>query len=154
MVLNDEVQILRQVPLLAGASAAHLKLLAFTSDRVRYDAGSVLFRQGDAGDAAYIILSGVADVLVSSPRGEIRVAQLAAPALTGEISILCDVGRTATVRAETPLEALKVGKDEFLKLMHDFPDVALQVVRVLAERLSKTTAELSAERARRLPGEA
>ena len=150
MLLKDEVQILRHVPLLAGASSARLKLLAFTSDRVRYEAGAVLFRQGDTGDAAYIILSGVADVLVASPGGEIKVAQLSAPALIGEISILCDVARTATVRAETPVEALKVRKDEFLKLM-DFPDVALQVVRVLAERLAKTTAELTLERGNRLP---
>ncbi|MGV8989130.1 MAG: cyclic nucleotide-binding domain-containing protein [Cypionkella sp.] len=151
MILNDEVQILRQVPLLAGASPAHLKLLAFASDRVRYDAGAVLFRQGDMGDVAYIILSGVAEVLVASPRGEIRVAQVSAPSLIGEISILCDVARTATVRAETPLEVLRVRKDAFLKLMHDFPDVALQVVRVLANRLSKTTAELTEERGNRLP---
>lgn len=150
MLLKDEVQILRHVPLLAGASSARLKLLAFTSDRVRYEAGTVLFRQGDTGDAAYIILSGVADVLVASPGGEIKVAQLSAPSLIGEISILCDVARTATVRAETPVEALKVRKDEFLKLM-DFPDVALQVVRVLAERLAKTTAELTLERGNRLP---
>lgn len=150
MLLKDEVQILRQLPLLAGASPAHLKLLAFTSDRVRYEAGTVLFRQGDTGDAAYIILSGVADVLVASPRGEIKVAQLSAPSLIGEISVLCDVARTATVRAETAVEALKVRKDAFLKLM-DFPDVALQVVRVLAERLSKTTAELTLERGNQLP---
>lgn len=154
MLLKDEVQMLRRVPLLAGASTAHLKLLAFTSDRVSYDAGETLFLQGEMGDSAYIILSGVADVLVSSPSGEIKVAEVDAPSLIGEISILCDVARTATVRAETPVEALRLRKDEFLKLLHDFPEVALQVVRVLADRLSRTTAELSAERSRHLPGPA
>ncbi|MBI1172463.1 cyclic nucleotide-binding domain-containing protein [bacterium] len=153
MLLNEEVQILRQVPLLAGASPAHLKLLAFTSDRLRYEAGATLFRQGEAGDVAYIILSGTADVLVTSPRGEIRVAQVSAPSLVGEISILCDVARTATVRAATPIEVLRVRKEEFLKLMQDFPDVALQVVRVLAGRLARTTAELTEARASQLPAQ-
>lgn len=148
MFLKDEVLMLRQVPLFAGLEPAKLKLLAFSSDRVSYGAGEVLFRQGDAGDAAYVILSGKAEILVDSEQGPIRVAELGENAIIGEIAILCDAARTATVKAETPIETLRIRKEQFIKLLTDFPEVMLEVMRVLAERLSQTTAALTEERSR------
>ncbi len=146
MLLKDEVQMLRQVPLFARVEPAKLKLLAFTSMRVSFDAGQVLFHQGDPGDAAYVILSGQADVLTDSASGPIKVAEVQRNAIVGEIAILCDVSRTATVQAVVPLETLKIGKDQFLKLLSDFPEITIEVMRVLAARLSQTTTELTAAR--------
>ena len=148
MLLNDEVKMLKLVPLFAGVSAAKLKLLAFTSERVSYRAGEVLFHQGDAGDAAFVLLAGHADVIVDGPTGPIKVADLEENAIVGEIAILCDVARTATVKAATPVEALRISKDHFFKLMSDFPEMTIEVVRVLADRLSQTTLELSEARSR------
>jgi CRP-like cAMP-binding protein len=148
MFLKDEVLMLRQVPLFAGLEPAKLKLLAFSSDRVSYGAGEVLFRQGDAGDAAYVILSGKAEILVDSEQGPIKVAELGENAIIGEIAILCDAARTATVKAETPIETLRIRKEQFIKLLTDFPEVMLEVMRVLAERLSQTTAALTEERSK------
>jgi CRP-like cAMP-binding protein len=145
MLLNDEVKMLRQVPMFSGIAAAKLKLLAFTSERVAYRGGEVLFHQGEDGDAAYVILRGQADVLVNTPQGEVKVAELSENSVVGEIAILCDIARTATVRAVTPVEALRISKENFCKMMMDFPEMMFEVMRVLASRLSQTTAELSAE---------
>jgi CRP-like cAMP-binding protein len=146
MLLNDEVELLRRLPLFAGVAPAKLKLLAFTSDRIKIDAGKELFKQGDAGDAAYVVLSGSADILVNTKDGESKVASVNPSELVGEIAILCDVPRTATVRASTPLLTLRIKKDNFLKLLSDFPEVTVEIMRGLALRLSRTTAELSATR--------
>jgi CRP-like cAMP-binding protein len=146
MQLRDEVELLRRVPLFAGVAPAKLKLLAFTSDRVSYDAGQVLFRQGDPGDAAYVLLSGAADILVDSQSGEIKVATAETNSIVGEIAILCDDTRSATVRANTHLETLRIRKDHFLRLLVEFPEVAVEIMRELAERLSRTTADLSKAR--------
>lgn len=148
MLLNDEVKMLKLVPLFSGVPSAKLKLLAFTSERVSYRTGEVLCRQGDSGDAAFVLLSGRADVLVDGPTGPIKVAEIEENAIVGEIAILCDVARTATVRATTPVEALRISKDNFFKLMSDFPEMTIEVVRVLADRLSLTTMELSEARSR------
>lgn len=143
MLLKDEVGMLRRVPLFSGVEPAKLKLLAFTSDRVSYNPGQILFHQGDEGDAAYVILSGTADILVDSETGQIKVAELEPNSIVGEIAILCDVSRTATVRAAAPLEALRIRKDHFLRLLKEFPEMTIEIVRVLADRLSHTTAELA-----------
>lgn len=148
MLLNDEVKMLRQVPLFAGVSPSKLKLLAFTSERASYRTGEILCRQGDPGDAAFVLLSGHADVIVDGPTGQIKVADLEDNAIVGEIAILCGVARTATVKAVTPVEALRISKDNFFKLMTDFPEMTIEVVRVLADRLSQTTVELTEARSR------
>ncbi len=147
-MLNDEAKMLKRVPLFAGLSPAKLKLLAFTSERVMYRAGEVLFHQGDPGDAAYVILSGRAAILADTEKGPIQVAEVDDNAIVGEIAILCGATRSASVQATTAVEALRIGKDEFLKLLTDFPEMTVEVVRVLAERLTRTTAELTEARSR------
>jgi CRP-like cAMP-binding protein len=146
-MLKDEVQTLRQVPLFAGVAPAKLKLLAFASDRVSYRPGETLFHQGDPGDAAYVILEGRADILAEASGGQIKIAELADNAIVGEIAILCDVSRTATVKASGPLEALRIRKDVFLNLLADYPDMMFEILRSLAQRLTRTTSELTEARA-------
>lgn len=148
MSLNEEVEVLRRVPLFARVDPAKLKLLAFTSERLVFPAGSELFRQGDAGDAAYVLLDGEADILVDAPEGEIVVAEARRHAFVGEIAILIDVPRTATVRARTDLAALVVTKEMFLEMAAEFPDVAIEIMRELAQRLADTTEQLTAARAK------
>lgn len=148
MILKDEVRMLAQVPLFAELAPAKLKLLAFTSDRVTYDTNEVLFLQGDVGDAAYVILQGTAAILAETPNGQIKIAEVGANSIVGEIAILCDAARTATVKAVTPIDALRIKKKVFLELLTDFPEVTIAVIRVLAERLSQTNIALTEERSK------
>ena len=76
MSLVQEFELLRQIPFFAEMEPARLKLLAFMSQRVAYDAGKTLFSQGDAADAAYLIIEGEADILVDTPTGPVTLATL------------------------------------------------------------------------------
>ena len=142
MSLNEEVELLRNIPLFAKIEPSKLKLLAFTSERLTFKAGDVLFRQGDMGDAAYILIEGQAEVAVDTAKGPLKVARLGKNDLVGEIAILCDVPRTATVTAETELVALRVTKDLFFRLVTEFPQIAIEIMRELAHRLERTTSDL------------
>ena len=146
MLLKDEVDLLRKVPLFAHLDPAKLKLLAFTSTRASFKPGQELFHQGDEGDAAYLILSGEAVVVADTPSGEVPVATVGQNAIIGEIAILCEVPRTATVRAASQLETLKIEKEHFLRLIREFPDMSVEIMRELGQRLTRTTAELSQAR--------
>src|SRR5256885_82679 len=79
MNLNEEVEVLKGVPLFAKIEPAKLKLIAFTSERMTYGSGQEVCHQGDPGDAMYVILGGVADVLIDTDKGQIRVAKLKGP---------------------------------------------------------------------------
>ena len=142
MSLEKEVEILRRIPLFANIEPAKLKLMAFASERVTYRAGQDLMRQGDPGDAAYVIIEGAADVMVTGPNGPIKVAEVGVNDIVGDIAILIDVPRTATVAATSELVTLKLTKELFYQLVHDFPEMAIEVMRVLATRLEQTTAQL------------
>ncbi len=148
MSLHEEVEALQNIPLFAKIDASKLKLLAFTSERVSYDPGKDLFKQGDPGDAAYIILDGEADIIVDTPGGELVVASMKKNDFVGDIAILCDVPRTATVRATKPLSTLVITKDLFFQLVTEFPDMSVEIMRELAQRLHKTTQDLLAARAK------
>jgi CRP-like cAMP-binding protein len=141
-LLSTEVELLRRVPLFAGIESSRLKLLAYTSDVVTYRAGQILFRRGDIGDAAYVIIKGDAEVSISSEAGDIPIAQLHDGDFLGEIAILCDTPRTATITAKSELQALRIRKEPFFELLHQFPEMAVEMTRLLAERLTRTTAEL------------
>ncbi len=146
VTLSQEVELLRKIPLFSGIDPGKLKLLAFASERKVYKPGQNLFKQGDAGDAAYVIVSGNAEVVIENDEQEVVVANLGQNEFIGEISILCEVPRTATIRAEDELQALKIKKEHFLGLVSQVPELGIEVMRELAFRLSKTTAELGEAR--------
>jgi CRP/FNR family cyclic AMP-dependent transcriptional regulator len=141
--LQKDVEVLRSIPLFAKIEPAKLKLLAFTSEHLEFAEGDTLCRQGEAGDAAFIVLEGQADVLVENPGGAVKVATIHRNDIVGEIAILCDVPRTATVQATTRLVALRVSKDGFFNLVTQFPQVAVEVMHELASRLLQTTQRLT-----------
>jgi CRP-like cAMP-binding protein len=142
MSLLEEVELLRRIPLFADIEPAKLKLIAFTSERVNFDPEEFVFHQGDMGDAAYIIMDGDADVLINGPGGARVVARVGRNEFVGEIAILCDVPRTASIRARTRLTTLRISKELFFRLLTDFPKMSLTIMRVIAHRLENTTGQL------------
>lgn len=142
MSLNEEVELLRNIPLFSKVDPSKLKLLAFASERITFSSGQELFHQGDHADTAYIIIEGSADVGVDTPGGEISVAKLAKNDIVGEIGILCDVPRTATLRAIDAVTTLAISKDLFFQMVREYPDMAIEIMRELADRLEKTTTQL------------
>src|SRR3546814_14531728 len=135
MSINQEVELLRNIPLFAKIEPSKLKLLAFTSERLTYQPEQVLCRQGDTGDAAYIIIEGQAAVQIATPTGNIEVARLGRGDVVGEIAILCDVPRTATVTATERLTTLRITKELLFRLVHEFPPLAIENMRKPAHRL-------------------
>src|SRR3954466_1908 len=145
MTLETEVQSLRQVPMFRDIDPARLKLLAFTSERVQFAPGQRFFSQGDASDAAYVILDGEANVLINAPHGEIKVAEVGRNALVGEMGILSDAPRSATIAAAQPTTALRIAKRVFLELLVQFPQMSIAVMREIAGRLERMNAQLAAQ---------
>ncbi len=142
MSLREEVETLRQIPLFAKVDPSKIKLLAFTSERVTFQAGDFLCQQGEMGDAAYVIISGQAEVMVNTPSGPITVATMQKNDVVGEIAILINIPRTATIKAASELTTLKITKELFLRMITEFPEMSVEMMRVLAERLVRTTEEL------------
>ena len=143
MSLKQEFELLRRVPMFAEIEPAKLKLLAFMSERVAFDPGKQLMRQGDPADSAYLIIDGHADVIVETPAGPVIVATLGANETVGEMAILGDVPRNATVCAKNRVVALRISKDLFMRMVREFPTMAVSIMQELAQRLERTNNQLS-----------
>ncbi len=146
MSLEQEVELIRQFPIFSKIQPAMQKLLCFSSERLTYDSGQVVFNAGDPGDAAYIIIEGSIEISVPTPSGPIVVNTLSKNELIGEIAIFGDVPRTATAKAMTRIEALKISKELFVKVIRENPDAAIELIRILAGRLANTTSQLTRTR--------
>jgi CRP/FNR family transcriptional regulator, cyclic AMP receptor protein len=144
MSLKEEFELLRRVPYFAEIEPAKLKLLAFMSERVAFDPGKRLFRQGDPGDVAYLIIAGEAEVIAETPAGPVVLATLGSNAIVGEMAILSNAPRAATVRAKDRLVTLRISKEPFMRMVREFPSMAVSVMQELAERLAATNNQLSA----------
>ena len=142
MTLNKEAELLKDLPLFNKVDLAKLKLLAITSERLTYDDNQIVFNEGDEGDAAYIILSGTAVVSIAQGSKELELDRIKKGGFVGDISLLCDVPRTATITAQNSLTALQIKKDTFLNLIAEFPEIAIEMMRVLASRLDNTNKQL------------
>lgn len=141
--LNAEVEMLRRIPLFSRVEPSKLKLLAFTSEHMTFRDGQYLVRQGDVGNEAYVLMDGRVAVTINSADGEIVVAELGDNELIGEIAILCDVPRTASVKALGEVKTLLIRKEQFLQLVSQFPQVAIEIMRSLADKLIAANDELA-----------
>ncbi|MEM9010101.1 MAG: cyclic nucleotide-binding domain-containing protein [Pseudomonadota bacterium] len=146
MSLSKEVEILSNTPLFRGVELAKLKLLAFMSEERVFHDGETIMRQGEEATAAFVLLDGKADVFVGTGSDEQRVASIGQNEMFGEMAILSDMPRSATVRASGDVRALRFDKSALLQLMRETPNMALEVMRSLANRLERTTRELGRAR--------
>jgi CRP-like cAMP-binding protein len=142
MSLKQEFELLRRVPFFAEIEPTKLKLLALTSERAGFEAGRELFRQGDPADAAYLIIEGHADIIVETPGGPVTVATLGANEIVGEMGVLVNIPRTATVRAKDRLVTLRISKESFMRMVREFPSMAVSIMQELAQRLESTNNQL------------
>ena len=114
---DDELSLLRGVPLLDALPLPALESVARQLDHVVVPAGETVFRQGDAGDRFYVVVAGTADVIGDG----LLVASLGPGDSFGEIALLRRVPRTATVRAVDELRLESLRADRFLALMTGSP---------------------------------
>jgi len=142
MSLEKEVELLRRSPIFTKIDLPMLKLLCFSSERLSYEKGQVIFNTGDPGDAAYVLVEGHAEVTVPTPSGPLRVTVLGPNDIFGEIAVFADVPRTATVTATSRVVALRIAKDQLMGVVRQNPDAALELIGILAARLARTTAQL------------
>ena len=138
MDLTTEAEMLHKVPMFAKLELSKLKLLAFTSELCTYDDGEVLFEAGDAPDSAYVIMKGAVDILADTEKGSVVEVVLGSNELFGELGVLTNSPRSATVRAQDGLVALRITDEMFLKLLAENPEVALDVMRQLSEKLVRS----------------
>ena len=128
---DTKVEALRSAPLFEGLSDKELGEVAMRTDDLDFPAGKVLCREGEIGSEFYVIMDGEAEVT----RNGATLATHGSGDFFGEISLVEDVPRNATVTATTPVRCFVLTRGRFLNVLDKFPEVERKVMRALAKRL-------------------
>ena len=120
------------------------ELFRHQTDLLVISAGQALFNEGEQGDLMYVLMSGTAEIVVHG----MAVETAEAGAIVGEMAMIDDGARSATLVAKSECRFLPIDRKRFNFLVQQTPNFALHVMKVMAERLRKTDEILYAERQR------
>lgn len=128
---DPRVQRLRSVPLFAGCTDKQLQFIAGRTDELDLEKGKVLCREGQSGGDFFVLLSGAADVTA----GGKTVRTLREGDFFGEISLLDNGPRTATVTVSEPARVLVLGPAQFRDMLHQNAEIATTMLYAVVKRL-------------------
>ena len=114
-----------------------------------YAKGQVVVKQGETGDCMFAIQSGRLEVIKEDGKGEVRVALLEQGDIFGEMAIFEREVRSATVRALDEARVLTVDKKTFLRRIQEDPSIALNLVRMMSQRIRRLSSEVAQMRTER-----
>lgn len=129
---NEKVEWIRHVPLFAQCSKRELAQIAGIADEIDLREGKELIREGERGREFFVLLEGSAEVTKDGR----RINTLGAGDFFGEIALVSNSPRTATVTATSPVHTLVITDRSFRRLLDDIPEIQRKVLLALAERLA------------------
>lgn len=142
MSIEDDIDLLARVPTFSVLGHEALRVLAIGADSRTLREGEVLCREGEPSDAGFVVEEGV---LTAQPRNpELPPILMPRGTLVGELSLLIEMPRPATVTAREPSSVMRIARPLFLKMLQGYPEVAERLRRTLVERTQQMTSELGA----------
>ena len=131
MKTDRYVESLRKVSIFQALSNKELASLSRLAERVDIEEGYLLTKEGTTGHEFFVIESGSASVL----KGKRKIAALGPGDFFGELALLDQCPRNATVRADSPMKVVVLGHREFMGLLGDVPTVSIKLLKGMARRL-------------------
>jgi CRP-like cAMP-binding protein len=129
---DAKIELLKRTPLFSGCSKSELRALARIADELDLREGTVITREGRSGREFFVLISGSAQV---AKKGK-KIAQLGAGDWFGEIALLTDSPRTATVTATSPVDVLVITERRFREVVETMPSIALKILSSVSNRLA------------------
>jgi CRP/FNR family cyclic AMP-dependent transcriptional regulator len=128
---DHKMDLIKAVPLFTGCSKRELRQIAMMADEIDFKPGKVLIKEGSPGKEFFVLVRGLADV---SRRGEL-LDTVGPGAFFGEMSLLADEPRNATVTTVSEVDTLVLTAANFKRLVTTNPLIGLKVMRAVAERV-------------------
>jgi signal transduction histidine kinase len=142
MVVMDR-EILKRNAFFSGLPDEQLDHLLGSGERIYLEAGEILMAEGSLPDAFYVVLEGEVEILKRAGNREVVIAVNGPCSILGEMSLIEDAPRTASVQAPRPCKVLKISRETFNDLVFRNPTVAVALLRTVMKRLRETEGMLS-----------
>lgn len=142
MSLDGDISLLTHVPLFSELNAEQIRLLAFSAGHRELRVDEVLFREGENAQSGYIVASG--ELVMSRGEGSTKqvLASCGPGCLVGELALFIETKRPGTATASRLTDVLELNRTLMIRMLNEYPHVALRFRAALAERLTATVSEL------------
>lgn len=139
----EKVQFLSKVSLFSSLNEKALLDLSAITVEQSFPAKTIVFKEGDPGDALYIIKSGKVNILKRTSAGtDLILATLGKEAVIGDMAVIDDMPRSATVMTVQDTIFYVITKSDFKNLLTNNPEISFQILKMMTERLRKTNTSL------------
>ncbi|WP_084681122.1 Crp/Fnr family transcriptional regulator [Desulfospira joergensenii] len=131
----SNLDIFRQIEFFSGAPMEVIKLFAFVCQRQSYETGETIFHQDEDDGAAYFILSGRAGLMLKKAGKEYKIREVEQESFLGILSLMTPVVKTFSLVALEDVTCIVMTRKAFSRVVDQFPDIPVKVIRVLAKKL-------------------
>ena len=144
MTLEQDVNLLRALPLFGGFTEEQLRLIAFSAEPLSLPGGTILFREDAPAETAYVVVEG--GVRFSREGEDTPHDDVGPGAMIGEMALLCQTNRAVTAETIADSRFIVISRRLFRRVLMEYPDMAVGMRRTMAERLSAMSADLARAR--------
>jgi len=138
MIKSEKIEIIRKNPIFENLSLFELDKIADISEEIKYNQGEIIFEENEDADAFYIIASGSVEILKSGQNKKEVLAIKSGGDVFGEMSVIDDLPRSATIRAKTNIILLKLIKAKFVELLKAFSHISIEIARSICSTVRTT----------------
>lgn len=134
--LGEKILLLKEIEIFSDLTAAELAAIASVTKELDYPEERTIIKQGDVGETVFLVIDGKVEVIKEQANGEqVFIAAIESGDAFGEMALLENEPRSATVRATQPSRFLILHKQEFNETVMEYPRIALKICRVLSSRI-------------------
>lgn len=150
MTLEQDVALLRRLPIFASFSDEQLRLVAFSAEPLDLPPGTVLFREGAAAEGGFVVVSGRVRLFAAGEDGPVEKGSAESGALIGEMALLCVTDRPTNAETVDQCALLSISRRLLWRMFQEYPEMAERVRQTLSARLSDFTRDLMLSRVAQL----
>jgi len=137
--IPDKILYLRKIQIFEELSITELAAVASVTEESVFQPGETVIKEGEPGEIMYLIIEGEVSVNKGQAKGhEIELDRISTGDYFGEMALFEDMPRSATIRTEKKTRLLMLHKREFAEIVREYPQIALNICRVLGARLRKS----------------
>lgn len=135
MTLETDIGCLKKLPLFRTLPQSRLKLVALMGEKLSFEAGAMIFDEGERPDGVYVVIGGEVELFHETSDGRRKRFLIETGSIVGDVAVLYGQGFVGKLMAKSAVSALRLPKDLFFELLQTIPDFSLALSRDLAGRL-------------------
>lgn len=142
MSLEDDINILSKVQMFDDFDAEHLRLLAFGSQKMSFNKGHELFREGQHTDGGYVVVSGSVELLAFQEDGSKSLGVFTKGSLLGEMALISVNQRVGTAIVKEDCELIKITRSTMHRILNEYPQLAVALQQKISNSILNFTRDL------------